>query len=742
MDGVADALAECYPKLAILLRAPTPTGPPLLAAAFCYFFRREVETDAELARGLTFDGLRQLAARQEAAFGEVGKALAALGRQFDALFEQLGRIEVAVLDLKAEQQRSASLHLANAETLRILRVQVQQLLGQIGMTRGEVRPGNSCSIRSEDERRAVRAVLARFRQLPAEEQRNAPALLNGLGKLQVGTGDHAEAQQIFAEVVQVVGDPSAKAEASFNAYRAALEERKWDAALAALREAGSHDPQRFAPFPLHRYEPKRILGAGGFGTAIHCLDRHFNEDVVVKTLHVADLARGVDDVFREARILRRLSHPAIIGVRDCEYAEPTHKGRPYLVMDYFSGGTLQQFVEQRGPLNPEQLLAVAVPVAEGMRAAHAQGVLHRDLKPANILVRKEGNLWKVRIIDFGLALRQETVETSKARSGATHKSVLDSSVAGTLDYAPPEQMGKLPGVQPGPYSDIYAFARTCCYAVFQTPHPTWKHWQQCPPKLATLFSACLEEKPTQRPKDFAAVLAGLAGPSPLEQDMKEALEELRTRGDTRWYFERQGPTRIAEWRAAAEKEVAAAQWLLASCLFEGTGIQEDAEAALTWLRRAAEGGLPAAQTDLGNCYYPGGECYYSGEGVKEDANEAVRLYKAAAAQGFPEALVDLGDCYSAGMGVAEDLAEAARHYRKGAEANWARGQDSLGDCYWEGSGVEQDYPQAIGWYRKAAELGLASAVQPRVLLRHRQRRQEEPGRSGEVVPEGGRARQR
>ena len=283
--GVADALAEGYPNLARLLRTPTPAGPPLLAAAFCYFFRREVETDDELAHGLFFDGLRQLSASQAKAFGEVGKALAALGGQFDAVFEQLGRIEAAVvethavavethgavLDLQAELQRLGGLHLANAGEVRTLLEQVLPHLGQAGMARGEVRPGNSCSIRGEDERRAVKALLARFRRLPAEEQRQAPALLNGLGKLQVGAGDFAEARQTFTEVVQVVGDPSDKAEASFNAYRAALEEKKWDAALAALREAGSHDPQRFAPFPLHRYEPKRILGAGGFGTAILCL---------------------------------------------------------------------------------------------------------------------------------------------------------------------------------------------------------------------------------------------------------------------------------------------------------------------------------------------------------------------------------------------------------------------------------------------------------------------------------------
>src|SRR5947199_113385 len=81
---VADLLLPDYPNLAGLLRTPTPAGPPILVSAFCYFFRREVETDDELARGLLFDGLRQLSASQARAFGEVGRALATLGDQFDA----------------------------------------------------------------------------------------------------------------------------------------------------------------------------------------------------------------------------------------------------------------------------------------------------------------------------------------------------------------------------------------------------------------------------------------------------------------------------------------------------------------------------------------------------------------------------------------------------------------------------------------------------------------------------------
>ena len=98
--GIADDLAG-IPNLTKLLRQPTPGGPPLLVAAFAYFFRREVETDEELAHGLFFDGLRQLSASQEQAFDEVGKALTTLGDKFEQVFEQLDRIETVVVETQA-----------------------------------------------------------------------------------------------------------------------------------------------------------------------------------------------------------------------------------------------------------------------------------------------------------------------------------------------------------------------------------------------------------------------------------------------------------------------------------------------------------------------------------------------------------------------------------------------------------------------------------------------------------------
>src|SRR5262249_11470759 len=76
--------------------------------------------------------------------------------------------------------------------------------------------------------------------------------------------------------------------------------------------------------------------------------------------------------------------------------------------------------------------------------------------------------------------------------------------------AAPEQMGKLPGVSVRPASDVYGFARTCCYALFQTPQPLLRHWRSIPAALAELLENCLEDQPAQRPQDFKAVLDRLS----------------------------------------------------------------------------------------------------------------------------------------------------------------------------------------------------------------------------------------
>jgi len=545
---IADELAGEFPNLGKLLRQRAAEGPPLLISAYAYFFRREVETDDELAHGLFFDGLRQLSASQAKSFAEVGKALNSLGDQFERVFEQLDRIETvavethgAVLDLQVELQRLGSLHLANADEVRHLIEEVLNRVSQAGMQKGEVKPQHNFSIRSEDERSAVKQLLARFRQLPIHQQNQVPALLNGLGKLQFGSQDFDGARQTFVAVAEEVHDVAAQAEAQFNAYRAALEEKKWDVALAAIQKAASLDSQRFAPFPMQRYQVKRILGAGGFGTAFLCHDRNFDEEVVVKTLHDATMERKMADVFREARLLRKLNHPAIIGVHECEYADPLKHVRPYIVMDYFPGRSLANHIQQGSTLSAPDLLVVARQVAQGMQAAHQQNILHRDLKPDNILVRREGSNWKVKIIDFGLALRKTTIETSMA-AGAAGNTILSDSVAGTIEYAPPEQMGKLKGVKAGPYSDVYAFGKMCCYALFKTTEPRRRQWAEISDDLAEMLEKCIEQSLELRLSSFEPVLKVLETlePSQLQRRKEEEagrqpqeLKRLQTEGESK-----------------------------------------------------------------------------------------------------------------------------------------------------------------------------------------------------------------
>jgi uracil-DNA glycosylase family 4 len=261
---------------------------------------------------------------------------------------------------------------------------------------------------------------------------------------------------------------------------------------------------------MDKYQPKRILGAGGFGVAFQCRHKYLNADVVVKSLLGEDLDRGLDELFAEAQVLRQLDHPAIIRVQDCGCAGAEDESRPYLVMDYFEGKTLEEAAREQ-PLTPEELTAVARQAAAGLQAAHARNILHRDVKPGNLLVRRgsaaRGDPWQVKLIDFGLALRRTGRETMLAST----RTVLGGSIAGTLEYAAPEQMGKLPGAAVGPAADVYGFARTCCYALFQTPQPLPRHWRSVPAPLADLLESCLEERPEQRPPDFAAVLARLPG---------------------------------------------------------------------------------------------------------------------------------------------------------------------------------------------------------------------------------------
>ncbi len=153
-------------------------------------------------------------------------------------------------------------------------------------------------------------------------------------------------------------------------------------------------------------------------------------------------------------------------------------------------------------------LAVSRQMAAGLARVHARGILHRDLKGDNLLVRREGDGWAVKLIDFGLALRREVVETSMAR-GSASRTVRDASVAGTLKFAAPEQLGELPGVRVGPASDVHGFGRTCYAALFGHPDPDDEEKGTLPDGWRQLLSRCTAKRPERRPQSFEEVVLRL-----------------------------------------------------------------------------------------------------------------------------------------------------------------------------------------------------------------------------------------
>ena len=504
LDRIAATLQEKhYENLARLLALQPRPDDSLITVAARYFLRRAIEDDPKLFQGLAFAQLGQIRESQQSQVEGLATVQAILTGQGNRLEELLGDLSAdvfatfnAVLDVQAEQQRQSGQH----DDVYKAVIQMQQ---RLDMMHTELRPRDSLSIRGDVERQLAREAVAKYRAMPEARRKELPALMNAVGKLEVATGDFHAAERDFATVVEIVDDSAAKAEAHANAHRTALERRDWEAALRELLAAAKLDPKRYEPFPLRKYRPLRILGAGGFGIAYLCRHERLGSDVVVKTLAVNDLARGITDVFAEARVLRQLEHSAIIGLRDCDYADDALT-RPYLEMDYFESQTLEEFVQTNGPMPEVGVTEVARRIAEGLRAAHARGVLHRDVKPANVLVRKVENRFDVKIIDFGLAMSTERLLGS-ASSGTLSGSI----IAGTIDYAAPEQMGRLPGVAPSFASDVYGFARTCYYALFRTPHPKAKHFDSLSPRLKRLLDDCASDDPKERPANFDDVLAGL-----------------------------------------------------------------------------------------------------------------------------------------------------------------------------------------------------------------------------------------
>ncbi len=161
--------------------------------------------------------------------------------------------------------------------------------------------------------------------------------------------------------------------------------------------------------------------------------------------------------------------------------------------------------------------------------------------------------------------------------------------------------------------------------------------------------------------------------------------------------------KIEEWRAAAERGEAWAQFNLGVAYRYGKGVTKDQNEAVHWYRKAAEQGYAPAQNNLG-------VAYDNGEGIAQDQHEAVRWFRKAAEQGYARAQINFGFAYEHGKGVSQDQREAVRWYRKAAEQGNVDSQVRLGALYFLGKGVIIDEREAYIWLSIAKANGNETAA--------------------------------
>ncbi len=191
------------------------------------------------------------------------------------------------------------------------------------------------------------------------------------------------------------------------------------------------------------------IGGGGMGVVYEAEDTRLGRHVALKFVpdNLLGDQKSLDRFEREARAASRLNHPNVCTIHEID----SNNGHPFIVMEKLEGESLKQRIHGK-PLEFDELLDVALQVAEALEASHAKGIIHRDIKPANLFITLNG---QVKILDFGLAKLSRDQGVAASDDTPYEDSLTAIGVVpGTAVYMSPEQARS---EELDPRSDLFSF---------------------------------------------------------------------------------------------------------------------------------------------------------------------------------------------------------------------------------------------------------------------------------------------